>query len=58
MRLKQLFDWFPFRSSAGRDERDMQRRHDEAVDAQRERQAHYRSVTQSDARGKDTSDKR
>jgi hypothetical protein len=54
MRLRQIFDWFPFRSKAAHTQREARRNHDEAVDAQRKRQAHYRSVTRSDANGRDT----
>jgi hypothetical protein len=57
MRLRRLFDWLPFGSKAGRAQRDVERRHDQAVDAQRRRQAHYRSVTRTDANGRDTGDR-
>jgi hypothetical protein len=55
--MRRLFDWLPFRSRAVRDRRVVERRQDQALDAQRSRQEHYRSVTRIDANGHDTEDR-
>jgi hypothetical protein len=58
MRLRRWFDWLFIRSRSRRESRQLDRqsakRDADAQAAQRQRQEHYRDVTQSDERGRDT----
>lgn len=51
VRAQDLYDWLLFRSKTARERRDLQRLHANNLEMLRQRQAHYRAVTQSDATG-------
>ncbi len=52
MRLRDLRDRLPFRSKASRERRAAQGAEASHLQAQRDRQAHYRAVTGTDASGR------
>ncbi|HEX9363328.1 MAG TPA: hypothetical protein VGA47_06050 [Candidatus Dormibacteraeota bacterium] len=51
MRAQDLYDWLSVRSKSARERRDLQRLQANNLELLRQRQAHYRAVTQSDATG-------
>ncbi len=53
MRTQDLYDWLSFRSKAARERRDLQKLQAHNLELRRQRQAHYRAVTQSDTTGHD-----
>ena len=53
MRVRDVYDWLPFKSKEARRRTELQRAQDTNLEAQRQRQAHYRAVTQIDASGHD-----
>ena len=53
MRAQDLYDWLSFRSKTARERRDLQRLQAHNLEDLRQRQAHYRAVTQSNATGPD-----
>ena len=54
MGVKDLLNRLTSRSKEARVRRDTAKTQDSNLDSIRERQAHYRAVTQTDASGKDT----
>ena len=51
--MRHLYEWLPFGTKAARERRDLQRLQAHNLELLRQRQAHYRAVTQSDATGPD-----
>ena len=51
--MRDLYEWLPFGTKAARERRDLQRLQAHNRELLRQRQAHYRAVTQSDATGPD-----
>ena len=54
MRMRKLSDWLPFISKGTREKRDQEKLQANNLELLRQRQAHYRTVTQSDSSGNDT----
>ncbi|MEO8744164.1 MAG: hypothetical protein ABI401_02490 [Candidatus Dormibacter sp.] len=54
MRARDLLDRLPFKSKASRDRQDADRLRTRHHESMRERQDHYRAITQTDADGRDT----
>jgi len=53
VRTQHLYDWLSFRSKEARERKDLQKLQAHNLELLRQRQAHYRAVTQSDATGHD-----
>ena len=51
--MRHLYEWLPFSTKAVRERRDLQRLQAHNLELLRQRQAHYRAVTQTDATGPD-----
>jgi len=51
VRAQDLYDWLSVRSKSTRERRDLQTLQAHNLELLRQRQAHYRAVTQSDATG-------
>ncbi len=49
MRTHDLYDWLSFRTKAARERRDLQKLQEHNLELLRQRQAHYRAVTQVEA---------
>ncbi len=49
--MRHLYEWLPFGTKAACERRDLQRLEAHNLELLRQRQAHYRAVTQSDATG-------
>lgn len=54
MRPRDLLDRLTFRSKESRARKDLETEKASNLESVRERQAHYRAITQTDAAGKDT----
>ena len=54
MRARDLLDRLPFKSKATRDRQDSDRARERNLESIRERQDHYRSITNTDSTGRDT----
>ncbi len=52
--MRKLSDWLPFMSKGTREKRDQEKLQANNLELLRQRQAHYRTVTQSDSSGNDT----
>ena len=53
MRTQDLYHWLSFRSKEARERRELQKLQAHNLELLRQRQAHYRAVTQPDATGRD-----
>ena len=54
MRVRDLLDRLPFKSKATRERQDSDRARERNLESIRERQDHYRSITNTDSAGHDT----